>query len=127
MTDLDRNTRTLIVAFSIAIFALVPLRFVEAGQMMSQSYNASQQVLGETTQGETVLPNAELNKDSEAVDIEAPYKTQTTKTTTINCISKDDAQKLMSQLQYRSAGGMTVEEIKQVNQTVSVIMKNTCK
>ncbi|MBU3935529.1 hypothetical protein KJ909_02550 [Patescibacteria group bacterium] len=44
MTDLDRNTRTLIVCFAVALLALIPLRFVEVGQMMVQE---QKQVLGE--------------------------------------------------------------------------------
>lgn len=32
ITDFDRNVRTLIVSFVIAIMVLIPLRFYEAGQ-----------------------------------------------------------------------------------------------
>ncbi len=51
ITDGDRNVRTLIVSFVIAIMALIPLRFYEIAQdsgvtSMNQS---SVQVLGATT------------------------------------------------------------------------------
>jgi len=67
MTDTDRNTRTLVVCFSIAIMALIPLRFVEVGQQMEE-VATSVTVLGETTQKEVVLPETR----AEAV-LEAPY------------------------------------------------------
>ena len=43
MTENDRNTRTLIVCFVMAMMALVPLRVVEMGQSLNQT-----RVLGET-------------------------------------------------------------------------------
>jgi len=45
MNNFDRNTRTLIVSFLIAVFALVPLRFIEVGQQ--QEFLMESQVLGE--------------------------------------------------------------------------------
>lgn len=64
MNNTDRNTRTLIVSFMVAIFALIPLRFVEAGQQfeLNDVNNENVQVLGESI--ETVVPE---------VKIEAPY------------------------------------------------------
>lgn len=67
MTDHDRNMRTLIVCFVLAMVALIPLRIVEIGNMASSEVK----VLGETVNEETVpvvesnevevvLPNAEL-------------------------------------------------------------------
>ncbi len=49
MNNLNRNTRTLIVSFLIAVFALIPLRFIEVGQMQEQ-YLIDTQVLGEKTE-----------------------------------------------------------------------------
>lgn len=43
MTENDRNTRTLIVCFVMAMMALIPLRMVEAGQTLNQA-----RVLGES-------------------------------------------------------------------------------
>jgi len=48
MNNSNRNTRTLIVSFLIAIFALIPLRFLEVGQQ--QSISIQTQVLGEKTE-----------------------------------------------------------------------------
>lgn len=48
ITDNDRNTRTLILSFVIAIMALIPLRFYEAGeQQLDQLEHAA--VLGAMT------------------------------------------------------------------------------
>jgi hypothetical protein len=74
MNDINRNTRTLIMCFSLAVLGLIPLRFVEVGQMMDAAVNQQEvQVLGETTQNEVVLPpTAEISPDSET-GLEAPY------------------------------------------------------
>jgi hypothetical protein len=53
MTNLDRNLRTLTVCFLIAIFALVPLRFVEVGQ---NGILEKEEVLGATQENAVVLP-----------------------------------------------------------------------
>lgn len=45
MNNFNRNTRTLILSFVVAVFALIPLRFIEVGQ--KQEYFAPSQVLGE--------------------------------------------------------------------------------
>jgi len=60
MTDNDRNTRTLVVCFVIAVMSLISLRFVEVKNVTTAS---GSQVLGETIQieqKEVVLPNAEI-------------------------------------------------------------------
>jgi hypothetical protein len=64
MTDTDRNTRTLIVCFSLAVMALIPLRFVEVGQLTEMAAGQVQ-VLGETTQQEVVTASQ--------TGLEAPY------------------------------------------------------
>lgn len=60
--DLNRNTRTLIVSLAVAIFALIPLRFVEVGQDMVGS---KAQILGEGEQVAEVLESV--------MGLEAPY------------------------------------------------------
>jgi len=70
MTDFDRNIRTLILCFVIAIVALVPLRLVEIGNTTTAS---SAQVLGETVnqESEVILPNAEIEEgDNYLMEIE---------------------------------------------------------
>lgn len=51
ITDEDRNVRTLIVSFVVAIMALIPLRFYEIAQDVgvSSMKASSVQVLGATT------------------------------------------------------------------------------
>lgn len=64
MTDFDRNMRTLILCFTIAIMALVPLRFVEVGNSTITASNT--QVLGETIEQNDngiVLPNADIDAE----------------------------------------------------------------
>ncbi len=61
--EFNRNTRTLIVGFVVAIMALIPMRFIEAGQEMA-SY-VPFQVLGETTEVRQVVKKVE--------PLEAPY------------------------------------------------------
>lgn len=65
MNNLNRNTRTLIVSFLIAVFALIPLRFIEAGQQ--QAFTLPAQVLGEKTE-KTVGEAVELKSG-----LESPY------------------------------------------------------
>lgn len=56
MTDNDKNIRTLIVCFVLAILALIPLKIVEFRQIQDKNV----QVLGEQTTEEIQLPNAEI-------------------------------------------------------------------
>ena len=62
MTDFDRNIRTLVTCFVLAIVSLTVLRFVEIGQSLPMV--SGSQVLGETMQKEeVVLPNAEVQEE----------------------------------------------------------------
>lgn len=62
MTDFDRNIRTLVTCFVLAMVSLAVLRFVEVGQSLPTV--SGSQVLGETVQKEgVVLPNAEIQKE----------------------------------------------------------------
>jgi hypothetical protein len=74
MDNLNRNTRTLIVSFVIAIFALIPLRFIEVGGQ--QSMLDTPQVLGETI---SVVPTKSVE-----IKLEAPYNEIE------NCISRKE-------------------------------------
>lgn len=69
MTENDRNTRTLIVCFVIALMVMIPLRFVEVGNIMDVQ---NQQVLGETTEVIVTEPKKvpAVNIDAK---LEAPY------------------------------------------------------
>lgn len=66
MNNFDRNTRTLIVCFLIAIFSLIPLRFIEAGQ--EQELMLQTQVLGEKIEQPMVVEEEEVFSG-----LEAPY------------------------------------------------------
>lgn len=57
--DFNKNTRTLIVSFVFALMVMVPLKFVELGNVVSQPV-----VLGESTEvfTEDCLDNAYVNK-----------------------------------------------------------------
>jgi len=62
MTDFDRNIRTLVTCFVLAVVSLAVLRFVEIGQSLPMV--SGSQVLGETVQNDgVVLPNAEVQKE----------------------------------------------------------------
>ncbi len=65
INDIDRNSRTLILCFVIAVFALIPLRFVEYG---NESDLMQPQVLGEYVEMLPVEEEAEIK-------LEAPYDT----------------------------------------------------
>lgn len=112
MTDLNRNTRTLIVAFVVAVLALVPLRFVAEGQDQGYgNYFASEvMVLGteDYSYEEIILPTAAdpVQMSEEAV-LEAPYNeidgvqvlgVSTDEVTGVNCISKENAAGIINQL-----------------------------
>mgnify|MGYP001805849712 FL=1 len=61
MTDHDRNIRTLVICFVLAVMALIPLRLTEVGGNLVDVSNS--QVLGDTitAEEEVVLPSAELS------------------------------------------------------------------
>jgi hypothetical protein len=64
MTDHDKNIRTLVLCFVLAVMALIPLRIVEFSQNVEEI--SSVQVLGETVEQENeevILPNGELSAD----------------------------------------------------------------
>ena len=62
MTDNDRNARTLVTCFVLAVLSLTVLRFVEVGQNVAVVSRS--QVLGETIQKEKVtLPNADVEQE----------------------------------------------------------------
>jgi len=55
MTNHDRNIRTMVVCFVLAIMALIPLKIAQSSQIKGDS-----QVLGDTVE-KVVLPNATVN------------------------------------------------------------------
>lgn len=65
MTDHDKNMRTLIVSFVVAMMVMVPLRFVESTQF---TLDQTTQVLGEMT----AAPKTERVIEAKSI-LEAPY------------------------------------------------------
>jgi len=55
MTNTDRNIRTIVVCFVLAIMALIPLKIAQSSQIRGDS-----QVLGDTVE-KVVLPNAKVD------------------------------------------------------------------
>jgi Skp family chaperone for outer membrane proteins len=62
MVDYGRNYKTLIVCFVIALFFLIPLRFVEEGN--KAVYKSREQVLGD----ETVIVEEEIDEEQRLID-----------------------------------------------------------
>ena len=115
MNESNRNTRTLIVSFVVAIMALIPLRFVEVGQMME----SQAQVLGESV----VLPNSEVVTESV---LEAPYNE--IEAGKLNCIAKSDSEMLLKEYKTQLESGLvSANAIDQVVNEMVNIEKNTCK
>jgi hypothetical protein len=66
MNNSNRNTRTLIVSFLIAVFALIPLRFIEVGQQ--QELMMQTRVLGEKIEQPMIIEEEVIFSG-----LEAPY------------------------------------------------------
>lgn len=128
MNEINRNTRTLIVSFVVAIMVLTPLRFVEVGQMVGEA-----QVLGEVDT-QVILPDAEIDSVLKP-KLEAPYdeieamavlgeETVETK----ECLTVDEAKSMMVDLQKQIAEKeLTGGEWKEVIDQLTSIEENTCK
>ena len=95
MNNFDRNTRTLLVSFLVAIFALIPLRFVEVGSQ--QNLIGDAQVLGEAIS----IP--------EETNFEAPYDEIE------ECINQDEIEEIRNevatQLQNQDLNEGQIEEL----------------
>lgn len=130
MNDIARNTRTLIVSFVFAVMALIPLRFVEVGQMTVDS----PQVLGEEVQQveEVVLPNDEV---SEEVVLEAPYNEIENQTVLgeesvalSDCIPAEKAGSVLSEYEAKlSEGGYDGETTDRMVSEMIAIEAAMCK
>jgi hypothetical protein len=70
MTDQDRNMRTLIVCYVLAIVALIPLRIVEIGNWTGGEVKVlgeTEEFVGESVIDEGVGPVIEENDDTEVI------------------------------------------------------------
>ena len=116
MNESNQNVRTLIVSFVIAIFTLIPLRFIEVGQMNSSDEGS--QVLGVQHMAE-VLPKT-------VSVLEAPYdeidKVQA------NCLSQSVANGLKNDRETMlSQGSLDRVTVDRVVGEMMQIDANTCK
>lgn len=137
MTNTDRNTRTLIVSFAVAIMALIPLRFVEVGQIMTAS-DSQAQVLGEQT--DITLPNADVvavPEEKQAV-LEAPYDqidgpaavlgASTDISASADCIVRDEATSVIDSLRLDlNRGGLSASDRVDLMNQIRMVEVNTCK
>ncbi|MBU1130288.1 hypothetical protein KKE45_03130 [Patescibacteria group bacterium] len=75
MMNFNRNTRTLIISFVVAVFVLVPLRFYEEGARLDRLNQMEERmVLGVKKEG-VVLPDSEMFLESDLYEgLEQPYR-----------------------------------------------------
>lgn len=126
MTDNEKNTRTLIVGFVVALMVLVPLRFVEA---TGQTLEESNRVLGEMTAVPVQRAQREIVPIVKADGaLEAPYNKLETKKTV--CVSNEQAEKQVEAIIKRNGGSLDKLSEAQslaVYEQISAIDKSTCK
>ena len=117
MNESNQNIRTLIVSFVIAIFTLIPLRFVEVGQMTVDQDQP--QVLGVDQVAEVTPANA-------APVLEAPY--DQIDAAKKNCIDQQTADGLLKQREkVLSQGGLDRATVDRLMSEVQQIDASICK
>lgn len=129
MNDFNRNTRTLIVSFVIAIMALVPLRFVEVGQYAVEN----PQVLGEKVilEPQIVLPSAELTEES----LEMPYREidglvlgEQEEVASNDCFNEGQMAAIHSELEEKLGRvGITEDEVVEIVTWLDLLEKKRCR
>lgn len=129
MNENNANTRTLILSFAIAVMALVPLRFVEVGQMLGEQ----PMVLGETTAyEEVVLPQQAterplLEQPYDEIEAGANVLGETAEEPT-SCIAITDADQLESKIIKRmQSEDVTRGEIDELVAQMAEIENLRCK
>lgn len=88
MEEINRNTRTLIVSFTVAILAMIPLRFVELGNQL-EMVDTRSMVLGEAVE-EVLQPVSELESPYDMID--SGLKVQN------DCLSEVDAAVMIGEI-----------------------------
>jgi hypothetical protein len=115
MNNFDRNTRTLIVSFLIAIFALIPLRFVEVGQQ-EQSMMMNAQVLGDS-----IVASEEKQIEVTSPVLEEPYNEIE------KCIDKNEIKDMEDGvIKLIKDGGMTKDQMVTVLDELQSAEDNVC-
>lgn len=128
MNDTNRNTRTLIVSFVVAIMALIPLRFIEVGQQLGEQQYV--QVLGTDISREVVLPNAEIVAESV---LEAPFAEMESQAVLgevggVSCVSQAEAEKTLTIMRDRVAvGDLDREQLDYAVQRMVEVENSICR
>lgn len=115
MNNSDRNTRTLIVCFLVAVFALIPLRFIEAGQ--EQELMLQTQVLGEKIEQPMVVEEEVIFSG-----LEAPYDQLE------SCISQEEIEMMENEifLSYQDEN-LSEEEVEVLLTEIGEKKNNICQ
>ncbi len=131
MTDQDRNIRTLLVSFMVALMVMVPLRFIEVTKGTLEEAN---RVLGDTTVNRTVNRVVEKPVVLTNTELEAPYnkleaeEVKEEKKVDNNCLTAGTASKMISTLMKTSGKieEMTEEESFELFEKISKIEDRVC-
>lgn len=95
MNDLNRNTRTLVVCFVVAIFSLIPLRFYEFGNQVVANKS---QVLGLYREVDISLPDSGLRSESVPV-LEFPYEEiEASESEVVDCVPRSEVDRVVENL-----------------------------
>jgi hypothetical protein len=121
MTDADRNMRTLIVCFTLALMGLIPLRFVEVGQ---SRMGERPMVLGESVVVESVELRSPAVLEAPFDEIDGPSLEEAT----IDCLSGDEASQMVDEMTRSLLKGDYDEtEISQILDEVDEIEARICQ
>lgn len=125
MKDIDRNTRTLIICFVVAVFSLVPLRFYEVG-MQSEAQQAY--VLGLSDQADQMsLPDSQIQESSQPV-LEYPYEEVEKQALTSNCLDQQEADRQIEALvEVLKTESLAEETVTAIVDEISKIEGSVCK
>lgn len=128
MNDINRNSRTLIVSFVVAIFTLIPLRFYEVG---SQVANSRSKVLGTQREVNIVLPEDGLSSQSAPV-LEFPYEEIESSTdvveTKTDCMTREEVDKVVGNLtEILKTPGLDKELVTAAMEEIDRVEGNVCR
>lgn len=124
MEQMAANTRTLIVCFVAAIMVLIPLRFVEEGQLMVQRAQKQAKVLGQ---------QSEAQKEEErqgGIELESPYEQmeQMEREKREDCLSPGTALRLIEVITAELAeGDYTQKQAEGIDRAVKEIEGRICR
>lgn len=123
MEEMNRNTRTLIVSFTVAIMAMIPLRFVEVGNQL-EVIDRGSMVLGETSQ-EVVSLTSDLESPYNVIDaeVEAVEAVETN-----DCLTEADASVMIKEISTEmSQDNVSNEEITEYLSEINLVRENICQ